>query len=103
MRANPPESHAAMPSSTPPVPMRLEADSMGTVAVPAHVYWGAQTARSLRHCSIGNDGMPPELICTNSSNGNPAGFPSAQYRKRRGYNLATSREEQGGQETEEKP
>jgi len=35
---------------------------MGTVEVPANVYWGAQTARSLLHFSIGNDLMPPELI-----------------------------------------
>jgi fumarate hydratase class II len=31
---------------------------MGTVAVPADRYWGAQTQRSLRHFSIGNDRMP---------------------------------------------
>ena len=30
--------------------------------VPANVYWGAQTARSLIHFHIGNDLMPPELI-----------------------------------------
>jgi fumarate hydratase class II len=42
--------------------MRLESDSMGTVEVPANVYWGAQTARSLLHFSIGHDRMPPELI-----------------------------------------
>jgi fumarate hydratase class II len=35
---------------------------MGTVEVPAHVYWGAQTARSLIHFNIGHDLMPPELI-----------------------------------------
>jgi len=42
--------------------MRLESDSMGTVEVPANVYWGAQTARSLLHFAIGYDCMPPELI-----------------------------------------
>ncbi len=42
--------------------MRIETDSMGNVEVPAHVYWGAQTARSLIHFSIGRDVMPPELI-----------------------------------------
>jgi fumarate hydratase class II len=42
--------------------MRLESDSLGTVEVPAHVYWGAQTARSLQHFSIGHDYMPSELI-----------------------------------------
>jgi fumarate hydratase class II len=35
---------------------------MGMVEVPANVYWGAQTARSLIHFHIGNDFMPPELI-----------------------------------------
>jgi fumarate hydratase class II len=33
-----------MPEPTTTVPMRLESDRMGTVAVPANVYWGAQTA-----------------------------------------------------------
>ncbi len=51
-----------MPELTHTVPTRLESDSMGTVAVPANVYWGAQTARSLLHFNIGNDLMPPELI-----------------------------------------
>jgi fumarate hydratase class II len=35
---------------------------MGTVEVPANVYWGAQTARSLIHFNIGHDLMPSELI-----------------------------------------
>ena len=35
---------------------------MGTIEVPANVYWGAQTARSLLHFNIGRDTMPPELI-----------------------------------------
>jgi fumarate hydratase class II len=30
--------------------------------VPANVYWGAQTQRSLIHFNIGRDTMPPELI-----------------------------------------
>jgi fumarate hydratase, class II len=51
-----------MPEPTQTVPMRLESDSMGTVEVPANVYWGAQTARSLLHFSISHDRMPPELI-----------------------------------------
>src|SRR6266566_3123680 len=51
-----------MPEPIHTVPTRLESDSMGTVEVPANVYWGAQTARSLLHFSIGNDLMPPELI-----------------------------------------
>ena len=37
---------------------RREFDSMGTVEVPADKYYGAQTARSLVHFSIGNDKMP---------------------------------------------
>lgn len=41
---------------------RLESDSLGQVQVPASVYYGAQTARSLQHFSIGRDLMPPELI-----------------------------------------
>ncbi len=42
---------------------RLEADSMGTIEVPANVYWGAQTARSLIHFNIGRDTMPPDARC----------------------------------------
>ncbi len=41
--------------------MRKEFDSMGEVDVPADRYWGAQTARSLVHFSIGNDRMPKEV------------------------------------------
>src|SRR3982075_1488491 len=41
---------------------RIESDSMGQIEVPAHVYWGAQTQRSLLHFNIGRDVMPPELI-----------------------------------------
>jgi len=37
---------------------REEFDSMGTVAVPADRYWGAQTERSLHHFNIGGDRMP---------------------------------------------
>src|SRR5437588_6009771 len=42
--------------------MRTETDSMGPIEVPADVYWGAQTARSLVHFNIGRDTMPPELV-----------------------------------------
>ncbi len=35
---------------------------MGKIDVPANVYWGAQTQRSLLHFNIGRDVMPPELI-----------------------------------------
>jgi fumarate hydratase class II len=38
--------------------IRQEFDSMGTVDVPADKYYGAQTARSLHHFSIGDDRMP---------------------------------------------
>ena len=44
------------------VRMRTESDSMGSIEVPDHVYWGAQTQRSLHHFAIGRDTMPPELI-----------------------------------------
>jgi fumarate hydratase, class II len=49
-------------SAEPASRTRLESDSMGQVEVPAHVYWGAQTQRSLLHFNIGRDTMPPELI-----------------------------------------
>src|SRR5258706_4471378 len=35
---------------------------MGKIEVPANVYWGAQTERSLLHFNIGRDTIPPELI-----------------------------------------
>ncbi len=41
---------------------RVERDSMGTIEVPSDRYWGAQTARSLIHFSIGRDRMPQEVI-----------------------------------------
>ncbi len=41
---------------------RTETDSMGPIEVPAERYWGAQTARSLVHFSIGDDVMPREII-----------------------------------------
>ena len=41
---------------------RTESDSMGKIEVPRHVYWGAQTQRSLHHFAIGRDSMPPELL-----------------------------------------
>jgi fumarate hydratase class II len=44
------------------VKTRTESDSMGKIEVPANVYWGAQTQRSLLHFDIGRDVMPPELI-----------------------------------------
>ena len=51
-----------MSETTAKKPTRIETDSMGPIEVPSHVYWGAQTARSLVHFNIGRDTMPPELI-----------------------------------------
>jgi fumarate hydratase, class II len=42
--------------------IRKETDSMGEIEVPAHCYYGAQTARSLIHFDIGSETMPRELI-----------------------------------------
>lgn len=42
--------------------MRIESDSMGEIEVPADVYWGAQTERSLHHFPIGHDTMPTQVI-----------------------------------------
>lgn len=44
------------------IKMRTESDSMGKIEVPCHVYWGAQTQRSLHHFDIGYDCMPQEFI-----------------------------------------
>lgn len=43
---------------------RTEKDTMGTVQVPAHVYWGAQTQRSIENFKIAQDinRMPKEII-----------------------------------------
>lgn len=42
--------------------MRIEHDSMGSLEVPAHHYYGAQTARSCAYFNIGNDFMPLTMI-----------------------------------------
>lgn len=42
--------------------MRKESDSMGTIEVPNHCYYGAQTARSLIYFNIGNDKIPCSMI-----------------------------------------
>ncbi|AIT09671.1 fumarate hydratase [Candidatus Francisella endociliophora] len=42
--------------------MRVETDSMGQISVPNDKYWGAQTQRSLKYFSIGNDKMPLEVV-----------------------------------------
>ncbi|MFW5663167.1 MAG: class II fumarate hydratase, partial [Bacteroidota bacterium] len=41
---------------------RVERDSMGEIEVPAGVYYGAQSARSLIHFDIGIEKMPREII-----------------------------------------
>ena len=40
---------------------RRETGSMGEIEVPTDRYWGAQTQRSLVHCSIGDDCMPKRV------------------------------------------
>lgn len=47
-----------VPIGLPTTGTRTEFDSMGSVDVPASRYYGAQTARSLVHFSIGDDRMP---------------------------------------------
>jgi fumarate hydratase class II len=43
---------------------RIEKDTMGKVQVPAHVYWGAQTQRSIENFKIARDTnrMPVEIV-----------------------------------------
>jgi len=41
---------------------RLEKDSLGEIEVPSDKYWGAQTQRSLKYFSIGQERMPIEVI-----------------------------------------
>ena len=41
---------------------RIEKDTMGEIEVPANVYWGAQSARSLINFNIGIEKMPREII-----------------------------------------
>jgi len=50
--------------TTPQQPSRTrqEKDSLGSIEVPKDRYWGAQTARSLIHFSIGEDRMSRSLI-----------------------------------------
>ena len=42
--------------------IRIEKDTMGDVEVPANMYYGAQTARSLINFNIGEDKMPRSII-----------------------------------------
>jgi fumarate hydratase class II len=51
-----------MPSSPTDPAVRLDSDSLGTVAVPAARYWGAQTERARHMFQFGDDPMPLELI-----------------------------------------
>ncbi len=41
---------------------RLEKDSIGTIEVEKHSFWGAQTQRSLNNFAIGNDVIPMKII-----------------------------------------
>ncbi|MCU1722198.1 class II fumarate hydratase [Pseudomonas sp. 5P_5.1_Bac1] len=41
---------------------RIETDSLGPVEVPDHVYWGAQTQRSLINFAIGKERMPLAVL-----------------------------------------
>ena len=41
---------------------RVETDSLGSVAVPSSMYWGAQTQRSLENFKIGDERLPRPLI-----------------------------------------
>ena len=41
---------------------RIEKDSIGSIAVPADRYWGAQTQRSLENFAIGIERMPIEVV-----------------------------------------
>ncbi len=52
----------AVDTSSPNGAVRVETDSMGEIEVPSDRYWGAQTARSLVHFSIGSDTMPRAVI-----------------------------------------
>ena len=41
---------------------RMEHDTMGEIAVPAHRHWGAQTQRSIENFPIGSQRQPKEII-----------------------------------------
>ena len=41
---------------------RTESDSMGTLEVPAEMYWGCQTQRSKQNFRIGEERMPREVV-----------------------------------------
>ena len=44
------------------VDFRIETDSMGEMRVPAGMYYGCQTARSIENFKIGTETMPREVI-----------------------------------------
>jgi fumarate hydratase class II len=58
MPANQPHEIQDLPIGLTATGTRQEFDSMGAIDVPADKYYGAQTARSLVHFSIGDDRMP---------------------------------------------
>ena len=41
---------------------RVESDSLGEIAVPADRYWGAQTERSRRYFTIGDERFPRPFL-----------------------------------------
>ncbi|MGZ9030942.1 MAG: class II fumarate hydratase [Burkholderiaceae bacterium] len=45
-----------------PQETRLEHDTFGDIAVPAHRLWGAQTERALQHFAISTEKVPTEVI-----------------------------------------
>lgn len=45
-----------------PEQLRIETDSLGSVAVPSKALWGAQTQRSLTHFHISTETMPKPLL-----------------------------------------
>src|SRR6476469_2868047 len=50
------------PLSESKAPTRSESDSLGTIDVEHHRYWGAQTERSRRNFRIGEEKMPKPMI-----------------------------------------
>ena len=41
---------------------RLEKDSLGNVKVPKDKFWGAQTQRSIKNFSVGDELIPLDII-----------------------------------------
>src|SRR5260370_1146293 len=61
-RADAPSGGLRSAPPAPPVRFRIEKDRFGGTEVPANVYWGAQTQRSLQNFKICHERMPPGLI-----------------------------------------